>query len=162
MKKRVLNIKPQEVTTDGRTSVRYKGSDGKMHSLASSANENGAGEPIAASPATVQSYAVANNPNAFEIVPTGEYLHGTATYKALTCDENQTEIAVSDFIALLLANPNTTVISKSKPNEAENDSVDILRLATVSNNHQTLFLVGKNRSASVFGETETILMQPSS
>ena len=53
MKKRVLNIKPQEVTTDGRTSVRYKGSDGKMHSLASSANENGAGEP-AASPATVQ------------------------------------------------------------------------------------------------------------
>ena len=55
MKKRVLNIKPQEVTTDGRTSVRYKGSDGKMHSLASSMSENGMGEPIAASPATVQS-----------------------------------------------------------------------------------------------------------
>ena len=54
MKKRVLNIKPQEVTTDGRTSVRYKGSDGKMHSLASSANENGVGEPVATSPATVQ------------------------------------------------------------------------------------------------------------
>ena len=55
MKKRVLNIKPQEVTTDGHTSVRYKGSDGKMHSLASSMNENGMGEPIAASPATAQS-----------------------------------------------------------------------------------------------------------
>ena len=162
MKKRVLNIKPQEVTTDGRTSVRYKGSDGKMHSLASSMNENGMGEPIAASPATVQSYAVADNPNAFEIVPTGEYQNGTATYKAVTCDESQTEIAVSEFVALLLANPNTTVISKSKPTEAENDSVDILRLATVYNNRQSLLLVGKNRSASVFGESNTILMQPSS
>ena len=49
-----MNIRPQEVTENVERSVRYKGSDGKMHSLASSMNENGAGEPIAASPATVQ------------------------------------------------------------------------------------------------------------
>ena len=161
MKKKIMNIKPQEVTTDGRTSVRYKGSDGKMHSLASSMNENGAGEP-AAGPATAQSYAVADNPNAFEIVPTGVYLMGTATYKAVTCDESRTEIAVSDFVALLLANPNTTVISKSKPSEDDNDSVDILRLATISNDRQTLTLIGENRIASVFGESDKILMQPNS
>lgn len=153
MKKKIMNIRPQEVTENGERSVQYKGSDGKMHNVAS---ENGGGT------AQSKSYAVVNNPDAFEIVATGEYLHGTATYKALTCDESQNEIAVSDFIALLLANPNTTVISKSKPNEADNDSVDILRLATVSNNHQTLFLVGKNRSASVLGESDVILMQPSS
>ncbi len=162
MKKKIMNIKPQEVTTDGRTSVRYKGSDGKMHSLASSMNENGVGEPAAASPATAQSYAVADNPNAFEIVPTGVYLMGTATYKAVTCDESRTEIAVSDFVALLLANPNTTVISKSKPSEDDNDSVDILRLATISNDRQTLTLIGENRIASVFGESDKILMQPNS
>lgn len=31
MKKRVMNIRPQEVTTDGERSVQYKGSDGRMH-----------------------------------------------------------------------------------------------------------------------------------
>ena len=31
MKQKVMNIRPQEVTTGGERSVRYKGSDGKMH-----------------------------------------------------------------------------------------------------------------------------------
>lgn len=154
MKKNYMNIVPQEVTENGERSIQYKGSDGKMHNVASG---NGGG-----STAQSKSYAVTDNPNAFEIVPTGEYLHGTATYKAITCDESQTEIAVSDFIALLLANPNTTVISKSKPSETDNDSVDILHLATVYNNRQSMLLVGKNRSASVLGEINTIMMQPSS
>ena len=50
--KRILNIRPQEVTENGERSVRYKGSDGKMHDIA--AGSGGAGEP-AASPATAQS-----------------------------------------------------------------------------------------------------------
>ena len=29
-----MNIRPQEVTVDGERSVRYKGSDGKMHDIA--------------------------------------------------------------------------------------------------------------------------------
>ena len=33
MKKRVMNIRPQEVTTNGERSVQYKGSDGKMHDV---------------------------------------------------------------------------------------------------------------------------------
>ena len=36
-KKRILNIRPQEVTIDGERSVQYKGSDGKMHEVASAA-----------------------------------------------------------------------------------------------------------------------------
>ena len=47
-----MNIRPQEVTENGERSVRYKGSDGKMHDIA--AGSSGAGEP-AASPATAQS-----------------------------------------------------------------------------------------------------------
>ncbi len=33
MKKKVMNIRPQEVTENGERSVRYKGSDGKMHEV---------------------------------------------------------------------------------------------------------------------------------
>ena len=46
-----MNIRPQEITENGERSVRYKGSDGKMHDI--TAGNSGAGEP-AASPATVQ------------------------------------------------------------------------------------------------------------
>ncbi|MBO6250824.1 MAG: hypothetical protein J6N71_05690 [Muribaculaceae bacterium] len=35
MKKKILNIRPQEVVADGQRSVRYKGSDGKFHGVAS-------------------------------------------------------------------------------------------------------------------------------
>ena len=34
MKKKVMNIRPQEFTENGERSVRYKGSDGKMHGIA--------------------------------------------------------------------------------------------------------------------------------
>ena len=34
MKKKVMNIRPQEVTENGERSVRYKGSDGKFHNIA--------------------------------------------------------------------------------------------------------------------------------
>ena len=53
-KKRVLNIKAQEIVTDGRRSVRYRGSDGKMHDLASSENGSSESGPVE-SPATAQS-----------------------------------------------------------------------------------------------------------
>ena len=39
MKKKVMNIRPQEVTIDGERSVRYKGSDGKMHDIAAGNGE---------------------------------------------------------------------------------------------------------------------------
>ena len=45
-KQRVMNLKVQEVVTNGRRAVRYKGSDGKMHDLASSENESTASEPV--------------------------------------------------------------------------------------------------------------------
>lgn len=46
MKKKVMNIRPQEFTDGGERSVRYKGSDGKFHNVAPSEsganpNENG-------------------------------------------------------------------------------------------------------------------------
>ena len=33
MKQKVMNIRPQEITENGERSVRYKGSDGKMHGI---------------------------------------------------------------------------------------------------------------------------------
>ena len=38
-KKRIINIKLQEVTVDGERSVQYKGSDGKMHDIAAGNGE---------------------------------------------------------------------------------------------------------------------------
>ena len=38
MKKKVMNIRPQEVTENGERSVRYKGSDGKMHGISADGN----------------------------------------------------------------------------------------------------------------------------
>ena len=38
MKKKVMNIRPQEVTQGGERSVQYKGSDGKMHGIAPAGN----------------------------------------------------------------------------------------------------------------------------
>ncbi|MBP5560335.1 MAG: hypothetical protein J6X70_00830 [Muribaculaceae bacterium] len=42
MKTRVKNIKPQEVTKNGERSVRYKGSDGKMHDFSAKLPEDAA------------------------------------------------------------------------------------------------------------------------
>lgn len=39
MKKKVMNIKPQEVTIGGERSVQYKGSDGKQHPINASASD---------------------------------------------------------------------------------------------------------------------------
>ena len=36
MKKKVMNIRPQEITENGERSVQYKGSDGKFHNVAPS------------------------------------------------------------------------------------------------------------------------------
>ena len=44
MKKKVMNIRPQEVTENGERSVQYKGSDGKFHSVAPS-NGGGSSAP---------------------------------------------------------------------------------------------------------------------
>ena len=40
MKKKVMNIKPQEVTENGERTVRYKGSDGKFHNIAAGSQQN--------------------------------------------------------------------------------------------------------------------------
>ena len=40
MKKKVMNIRPQEVTENGERSVQYKGSDGKFHNVAPSGGGN--------------------------------------------------------------------------------------------------------------------------
>jgi len=39
MKKRVMNIRPQEVTVGGERSVQYKGSDGKQHPISASGSD---------------------------------------------------------------------------------------------------------------------------
>ena len=119
MKKRVMNIRPQEVTVGGERSVQYKGSDGKMHEVASA----GGGGGSAPSPA------IENNPNAYEIVATGEFRTGTATYKPVTCDGSATEIPIRDFANILLQNPNTTVITRIWPldNQIEVIRVDLIK-----------------------------------
>jgi hypothetical protein len=38
MKKKFMNIRPQEVTENGERSLQYKGSDGKMHGIAPAGN----------------------------------------------------------------------------------------------------------------------------
>ena len=43
MKKRIMNIRPQEVTQNGERSVQYKGSDGKFHDLAAPAEGSDSG-----------------------------------------------------------------------------------------------------------------------
>ena len=43
MKKRIMNIRPQEVTQNGERSVQYKGSDGKFHDLAAPAGGSDSG-----------------------------------------------------------------------------------------------------------------------
>ena len=42
-KKRIINIRPQEVTVDGERAVQYKGSDGKMHDIVAGNGETDGG-----------------------------------------------------------------------------------------------------------------------
>ena len=103
MKKKVMNIRPQEVTVDGERSVQYKGSDGKFHGIAPDGGN------------TAQSYAVVNNPNAYELVFSGQYVGGgQKKFNAYTCDEAKTEISASELVDIIVADPNTTIIFRTK------------------------------------------------
>ena len=94
MKKKVMNIRPQEVVTDGERSVQYKGSDGKFHGIAPDGGN------------TAQSYAVVNNPHAYELVFSGQYVGGgQKKFNAYTCDEARTEISASELVDIIIADP---------------------------------------------------------
>ena len=137
MKKRVMNIRPQEVTVGGERSVQYKGSDGKMHEGASA----GGGGGSAPSPA------IENNPNAYEIVATGEFRTGTATYKPVTCDGSATEIPIRDFANILLQNPNTTVITRIWPLD---NQIEVIRVDLIKEDKSQITLLGKKVMVHVF------------
>ena len=55
-----MNIRPQEVTENGERSVQYKGSDGKMHNVAS---DNGGGTAQSGYSLTNQYFIVLNDAN---------------------------------------------------------------------------------------------------
>lgn len=135
MKKKVMNIRPQEVVTDGERSVQYKGSDGKFHGIAPDGGN------------TAQSYAVVNNPNAYEIVATGEFRTGTATYKPVTCDGSATEIPIRDFANILLQNPNTTVITRIWPLD---NQIEVIRVDLIKEDKSQITLLGKKVMVHVF------------
>lgn len=137
MKKKVMNIRPQEVVTDGERSVQYKGSDGKMHEVASA----GGGGGSAPSPA------IENNPHAYEIVATGEFRTGTATYKPVTCDGSATEIPIRDFADILLQNPNTTVITRIWPLD---NQIEVIRVDLIKADKSQITLLGKKVMVHVF------------
>ncbi len=135
MKKKVMNIRPQEVVTDGERSVQYKGSDGKFHGIAPDGGN------------TAQSYAVVNNPHAYEIVATGEFRTGTATYKPVTCDGSATEIPIRDFANILLQNPNTTVITRIWPLD---NQIEVIRVDLIKEDKSQITLLGKKVMVHVF------------
>lgn len=130
-----MNIRPQEVVTDGERSVQYKGSDGKFHGIAPDGGN------------TAQSYAVVNNPHAYEIVATGEFRTGTATYKPVTCDGSATEIPIRDFANILLQNPNTTVITRIWPLD---NQIEVIRVDLIKEDKSQITLLGKKVMVHVF------------
>ena len=138
MKKRVMNIRPQEVTVGGERSVQYKGSDGKFHDLAATAGGGGGSAP---------SPAIENNPHAYEIVATGEFRTGTATYKPVTCDGSATEIPIRDFANILLQNPNTTVITRIWPLD---NQIEVIRVDLIKEDKSQITLLGKKVMVHVF------------
>ena len=88
---------------DGERSVQYKGSDGKFHGIAPDGGN------------TAQSYAVVNNPHAYELVFSGQYVGGGhKKFNAYTCDEARTEISASELVDIIVADPNTTIIFRTK------------------------------------------------
>lgn len=134
--KKVTSIRPYEVMEDGNRSVQYKGRDGKMHDIANDSNGSGA-----------QSSAIENYPDAYEIVATGEYVNGTATYKAVTCDENKTEIPVRDFADILLQNPNTIVITRISPLD---NQIEVIRVDLIKEDKSQITLLGNRVMVHVF------------
>ena len=66
MKHKVMNIRPQEVTENGERSVRYKGSDGKLHNIATvsaSAIDNGV-----ILRTDEQNFTISNPPNGYKFI----------------------------------------------------------------------------------------------
>ena len=132
MKKKVMNIRPQEVTVDGERSVRYKGSDGKFHDVAPDGGN------------TAQSYAVRNNPNAYEIVKTDQYTStGNLINKAVSCDGTNTEIPARELLQKLIADPNLTVIHRCKPDGRTVVETALLRVVQFNNNYSEASLRGE-------------------
>lgn len=134
--KKVTNIRPLEVIEDGNRSVQYKGRDGKMHDIANDSNGSGA-----------QSFAIENNPEAYEIVATGEYVNGTATYKVVTCEENGVEISVRDFADILLQNPNTIVITRIFPLD---NQIEVIRVDLINEDKSQITLLGNRLMVHIF------------
>ena len=148
-----MNIRPQEVTVGGERSVQYKGSDGKFHDLAATAGGGGGSAP---------SPAIENNPKAYEIVATGEFRTGTATYKPVTCDGSATEIPIRDFANILLQNPNTTVITRIWPLD---NQIEVIRVDLIKEDKSQITLLGKKVMVHVFlGESgdDYMLANPNS
>lgn len=121
-KKRVMNIRPQEVTEGEERSLRYKGSDGKFHNVA----------PEPTPEYTPKSYAIENNPDAYELMLNGENYRGTPLYKAVTCDDAQTEITVAQFAQILKDDPKTTVIYNANPDNLSYSVIAILKVDQVT------------------------------
>ena len=134
-KKQFMNIVPQEMVANGERTLRYKGSDGKFHGIAPDGDN------------TAQSYAVVNNPHAYEIVATGEFRTGTATYKPVTCDGSATEIPIRDFGNILLQNPNTTVITRIWPLD---NQIEVIRVDLIKEDKSQITLLGKKVMVHVF------------
>lgn len=135
MKKKFMNIRPQEVTENGERSLQYKGSDGKMHGISAAGNGGDAAQS--------KSYAIVNNPDAYLIVPGTEYTYnGQLLYKAVTCDDAQTEISASELAEILKNDPNTTVIYRAIPDGRSNEETAILRTVQFDNALTTVSLEG--------------------
>lgn len=133
--KTFINIQPQEVTEGGERKVRYKGSDGKLHGI--SAADNGGDT------AQSKSYAIVNNPDAYLIVPGTEYTYnGQQLYKAVTCDDAQTEISATELAEILKNDPNTTVIYRAIPDGRSKEETAILTTKQFDNALSTILLEG--------------------
>ena len=83
MKKKVMNIRPQEVTENGERSVQYKGSDGKFHSVAPSSGGGGS-----APSNIVLEVNFADDGKAFTADELVEIITGLLAGKSLVCITN--------------------------------------------------------------------------
>ena len=139
MKKKVMNIRPQEVTENGERSVRYKGSDGKMHEVAFAR--------AGTAQSQAKSYGIVNNPDAYELVFSGQYVGGgQKKFNAYTCDEARMEISASELVDIIVADPNTTIIFRTagsgsyerivllRPNQIHTDLSEVRLEGTLAGN----------------------------
>ncbi len=101
--------------------------DGGLAKLATITDSDEQGETV-----TAQPYAIENNPNAYELMLNGENYRGTPLYKAVTCDESQTEITVAQLAQILKNDPNTTVIYKADPDNLSRIVTAILKVEQIT------------------------------